>query len=331
MSKVLYVCSFFRNFAPYLYNRLMNIVLVHDVVLPVRKYGGTERVVWALGQELSRMGHHVTFLLRKGSSCNFAKLIEIDPTRSIGSQVPEEADIVHFQDTAQTTDLKKPFVVTINGNKDADDIPENSVFVSRNHAERYGHQTFVYNGLDWDEYGPADLTRERKGFHFLGKAAWRVKNVKGAIRITQHVKGSSLEVLGGYRLNLKMGFRLTLDPHIHFHGMVDNVQKKYYIEQSQGLLFPVLWHEPFGLCLTESLYYGAPVFGTKMGSLPELITPDVGWLGDDEQQIADYLNTHPDFSPQHCHDYAVGQFNARLMAKEYVKQYEKVLNGERLQ
>lgn len=331
MSKVLYVCSFFRNFAPYLYNRLMNIVLVHDVVLPVRKYGGTERVVWALGQELSRMGHHVTFLLRKGSSCNFAKLIEIDPTRSIGSQVPEEADIVHFQDTAQTTDLKKPFVVTINGNKDADDIPENSVFVSRNHAERYGHQTFVYNGLDWDEYGPADLTRERKGFHFLGKAAWRVKNVKGAIRITQHVKGSSLEVLGGYRLNLKMGFRLTLDPHIHFHGMVDNVQKKYYIEQSQGLLFPVLWHEPFGLCLTESLYYGAPVFGTKMGSLPELITPDVGWLGDDEQQIADYLNTHPDFSPQHCHDYAVEQFNARLMAKEYVKQYEKVLNGERLQ
>lgn len=330
MSKVLYVCSFFRNFAPYLYNRLMNIVLVHDVVLPVRKYGGTERVVWALGQELSRMGHHVTFLLRKGSSCNFAKLIEIDPTRSIGSQVPEEADIVHFQDTAQTTDLKKPFVVTINGNKDADDIPENSVFVSHNHAERYGHQTFVYNGLDWDEYGPADLTRERKGFHFLGKAAWRVKNVKGAIRITQHVKGSSLEVLGGYRLNLKMGFRLTLDPHIHFHGMVDNVQKKYYIEQSQGLLFPVLWHEPFGLCLTESLYYGAPVFGTKMGSLPELITSDVGWLGDDEQQIADYLNTHPDFSPQHCHDCAVEQFNARLMAKEYVKQYEKVLNGEKL-
>jgi glycosyltransferase involved in cell wall biosynthesis len=112
--------------------------------------------------------------------------------------------------------------------------------------------------------------------------------------------------------------------------MVDNAQKKHYIEQSLGLLFPVLWHEPFGLCLTESLYYGAPVFGTKMGALPELITPDVGWLGDDEQQITDYLITHPNFSPQHCHDYAVEHFNARLMAEEYIKKYEKVLNGESL-
>lgn len=308
----------------------MKIVLVHDVVLPVRRYGGTERVVWALGHELSRMGHQVTFMLRKGSSCPFARIIETDPTKSIGSQVPEDTDIVHFQDTARTVDLQKPYVVTINGNKDADDIPTNSIFVSRNHAERYGHQSFVYNGLDWDEYGTVDLNRPRKGFHFLGKAAWRIKNVKGAIRIAQHIKGATLEVLGGNRLNLKMGFRLTLDPHIHFHGMVDNSQKKYYIEQSQGLLFPVLWHEPFGLCLTESLYFGAPVFGTTMGSLPELITPDVGWLGDDEQQIADYLNTYPDFSPQHCHDYAVEQFNAHMMAKEYLKKYEQVLNGEPL-
>ena len=308
----------------------MNIVLVRDVVLPVKKYGGTERVVWALGRELVRMGHQVTLLLHRGSSCPFARLLEIDPSRSIGSQIPEDTDIVHFQDTAETADLQKPYVVTINGNKDADDIPHNSIFVSRNHAERYGHLSYVYNGLDWDEYGPVSLDKERKGFHFLGNASWRVKNVRGAIRITQQVKGASLEVLGGYRLNLKMGFRLTLNPHIHFHGMVDNAQKKQYIEKSQGLIFPVKWHEPFGLCLTESLYFGAPVFGTIMGSLPELITSDVGWLGTDEQQIADYLNSNPSYSPQLCHDYAVEQFNARIMAEEYLKYYEKVLNGETL-
>lgn len=305
----------------------MKIVLVHDVVLPVKRYGGTERVVWALGHELSRMGHHVTFMLRKGSSCPFAQLVEIDPTRSIGSQVPADADIVHFQDTAMIADLQKPYVVTINGNKPADDIPQNAIFVSRNHAERYGHLSFVYNGLDWDEYGEADLNLQRKGYHFLGKAAWRIKNVRGAIRIIQQVKGATLEVLGGHRLNLKMGFRLTLDPHIHFHGMVDNVQKKQYIEQSSGLIFPVLWHEPFGLCLIESLFYGAPVYGTKMGSLPELIMPDVGWLDSNERQIADFLNTNPSFSPQRCHDYAVEMFNARKMAEEYIKKYEIVLNG----
>ena len=100
----------------------MNIVLVRDVVLPVKKYGGTERVVWALGRELVRMGHQVTLLLHRGSSCPFARLLEIDPSRSIGSQIPEDTDIVHFQDTAETADLQKPYVVTINGNKDADDI-----------------------------------------------------------------------------------------------------------------------------------------------------------------------------------------------------------------
>ncbi len=68
----------------------MNIVLAHDVVLPVGKYGDTERVVWALGHELSRMVYLVTFLLLTGSSCSFAELIEIDATKYFGSQVPEE-------------------------------------------------------------------------------------------------------------------------------------------------------------------------------------------------------------------------------------------------
>ncbi|MBQ8456501.1 MAG: glycosyltransferase [Prevotella sp.] len=308
----------------------MKIVLVHNAVLPVKRYGGTERIVWALGRELSRMGHQVTFMLRKGSSCSFARLIEINPSKSIGSQVPEDVDIVHFQDTAFPADLHKPYVVTINGNKDFDDIPQNAIFVSRNHAERYGHQSFVYNGLDWDEYGPADLSRQRKGFHFLGKAAWRVKNIRGAIRIAERVKGATLEVMGGYRLNLKMGFRFTLNPRIHFHGMVNNLQKKKIIEQSYGLIFPVLWHEPFGLCLTESLYYGAPVFGTPMGSLPEIISKDVGFLSYDEDTIVEHLKALPAYSSKLCHDYAVENFNSRLMAENYLLKYEQVLNGNTL-
>lgn len=307
----------------------MNITLVRDSVLPVVKYGGTERVVWALGKALTHMGHQVTFLLHKGSSCDFARLIEIDPSRSIVSQIPIDTDIVHFQDITSIENLQKPYVVTINGNLPAGtSFLPNSIFVSRNHAERYNRKTYVYNGLDWEEYSTAELTKVRSGFHFLGKAAWKVKNVKGAINITQKIKGATLEVLGGYRLNLKMGFRLTLSPRIHFHGMISNMEKKQYIERSKGLIFPIRWHEPFGLCLTESLYFGAPVFGTKMGSLPEIITPEVGWLGDNEQQIADYLTHTPFFSPQVCHDYATDCFNAHVMAKEYLKKYEQVLNGE---
>ena len=306
----------------------MNIAIVHNVVLPVIKYGGTERVIWALGKQLVRTGHNVTFLARKGSTCPFAKVIEIDPSKSIGSQIPEDIDIVHFSNLADHRDLKKPYVVTINGNVGNENIDTNSVFVSRNHAERHGSNCFVYNGLDWDDYGKPDLNLERRHYHFLGKAAWRVKNVRGAIRITKKIDGGELDVLGGYRLNFKMGFRMTLSPKIHFHGMVDNQEKQRIIQQSQGLIFPVTWHEPFGLCLIESLYYGAPVFATPMGAIPEIVTPEFGFLSNNEQDIADYLNSHPKYSPQLCHQYVADKFNVRVMAEEYLRVFERVLNGE---
>lgn len=309
----------------------MNITLVHNMKLPVVKYGGTERVVWALGRQLVRMGHHVTFLLPKGSSCSFARVITLDPTRSIGSQIPEDTDVVHFSNGADHTDLKKPYVVTLNGNAPPFHYTDpNSIFVSRNHAERYGCESYVYNGLDWDDYGTPDLSLPRRRFHFLGKAAWRVKNVRGAIRIAKKIEGGELDVLGGYRLNLKMGFRLTFSPRIHFHGMVTNEEKQHYIQQSRGLIFPVKWHEPFGLCLIESLYYGAPVFATPMGAIPEIVTPDVGFLSNDEQELADYINSHPDFSPKHCHEYAVERFNVRVMAEAYLQKFETVMNGQTL-
>ena len=60
-----------------------------------------------------------------------------------------------------------------------------------------------------------------------------------------------------------------------FLGQVDDITKKYVIERSQGLIFPVKWHEPFGLAVTESLYLGAPVFATPYGSLPELVNEEV--------------------------------------------------------
>ncbi|MBX9724388.1 MAG: hypothetical protein K2X81_23465, partial [Candidatus Obscuribacterales bacterium] len=65
-----------------------------------------------------------------------------------------------------------------------------------------------------------DLLRKRNKFHFLGKAAWSVKNVAGAIDVIKATKNEELMVLGGHRLNLKMGFRFTLSSRIQFYGMV---------------------------------------------------------------------------------------------------------------
>jgi glycosyltransferase involved in cell wall biosynthesis len=188
----------------------------------------------------------------------------------------------------------------------------------------------VYNGIDWSDYGTVNLTKKRAGYHFLGEAAWKVKNLKGAMTVTKALPGEYLEVLGGYRFNFKMGMRFTFSPKIHFKGMVDDVQKKQVIEQSKGLLFPVTWHEPFGLAVTESLYFGSPVFGTPYGSLPELITSDVGFLTNNATTLINYLKDNPVYSPRICHEYACDLFNSKIMAEAYLKKYETVLNGQPL-
>lgn len=306
----------------------MNILIVIGGIIPAIKYGGTERVIWCLGKELSKMGHQVTFLAGKGSYCPFAKVLELDPQKTLSSQIPESVDVVHLN-SALSENIRKPYVITIHGNV-LSEVDRNTVFVSRNQAQRFGCDSFVYNGLDWDDYGPVNLSKKRTGYHFLGKAAWRVKNLKGAMSIIRKLKGEHLEVLGGYRFNFKMGWRFTLYPNIHFKGMVDDATKKVIIEQSKGLLFPVTWHEPFGLAITESLYLGSPIFATPYGSLPELVTEEVGFLSNNETELVRHLKSNPTYSPQLCHEYARDQFNSKIMAEKYLQKYERVLNGQAL-
>lgn len=304
----------------------MNILIFIDSVIPVTAYGGTQRVMWSLARELAGMGHDVRFLARQGSFCDFARVIVFDPSRTVASQVPEDTDIVHFNDKVPEN-VGKPYIVTYHGNFLKGELDRNAVFVSSDHARRYGSSSFVYNGLDWNGYGKADLNASRMWYHFLGKAAWRVKNVKGAIDVVRALPGERLYVLGGSRFNLKMGLRLTLTPKARFRGMVEGEEKEHYLRHSKGLVFPVRWDEPFGLAIIESLYFGAPVFGTPYGSLPELVIPEVGFLTRSKDEMVGFLRDGRRFRPETCHEYARDRFNSKVMAEAYLRKYETVLNG----
>ncbi len=127
-----------------------------------------------------------------------------------------------------------------------------------------------------------------------------------------------------------MGIRLTFSPKISFEGMVGGSRKDRLINGSRGLIFPVLWHEPFGLAITESLFYGCPVFATPYGSLPELINKEVGFLSNNSTDLATAAAEAESYSAKICHEYAVENFNSQIMAKEYLKKYDTVLNGKEL-
>ena len=310
----------------------MRILIVFPGLIPVYLYGGTQRVLWGLGKELAALGHEVSFLVKEGSTCDFAKIIPIDESKSIVEQISSDFDVVHFHFNPKGVEtLKVPYLITMHGNRnDFTPFDKNTVFVSQNHAARFGSDSYVHNGLDWSEYKKAELKNKRSYFHFLGNAAWRVKNVKGAIDVIKKSKTERLHVLGGVRFNFKMGIRLTFSPKIRFFGMVGGQEKMELLNGSKGLVFPVKWHEPFGLAITESLYYGSPVFGTPYGSLPELVTKEVGFLSNQSDELANAILESNQYSRQKCHEYARDIFNSKVMALAYLKKYETVLSGEKL-
>ena len=307
----------------------LHILIVYSGKIPTPKYGGTSRDIWYLGKELIKMGHRITFLVAQGSVCDFAEILILNPELSLASQIPEDVDLVHSH-IPLWEPLPKPYMITLHGNSnDEREHDINTTFISRNHAARFGSEVYVYNGLGLEEYGKPQLDNPRNYLHFLGKAAWRVKNLKGCMNIAR-AAGYPLRVLGGSRVNLKMGVRITLDPRIRFEGMVGGEKKNRLINDSKALLFPVRWNEPMGLAVVESLYFGCPVFGTPYGALPELVTPEFGLLSNKKSDLVNALKHVDDYDRKKCHEYVCDNFASIHMAKNFLPLYEKVLNGEPL-
>lgn len=307
----------------------MKICIVHNSKIPVVLYGGIERVIWDLGAELAQMGHKITYLVPKGSSCPFADVIFLNPELPLETQIPDNVDFVHLHFQPEV-EIVRPHLITIHGNLPTSiSFPQNTSFVSRNHALRYNADAFVYNGLRWDEYGTPDFKSKWNYVHFLGKAAWRVKNVKGAIQIAK-ANRTPIKILGGTRLNFKMGFRFTLTKWAQFYGMVGGQQKLDLLRYSKALIFPVLWHEPFGLAVIESLYFGCPVLGTQYGALPELVTSEFGILSNNHNELIERFKDIDSFNRRRCHEYAADNFNAKNMAQRYLELYSRILNGEQI-
>ncbi len=310
----------------------MRILFVNWAVVPVYAYGGTERVIWDLAYELHKLGHEIAFLTPPGSTCDFGTVLTFDTEKDLLPQIPAGYDITHFQFQPKfdlDRDFGRPYLMTEHGNYNKNPTrPLNCNFVSRDHARRHKSEVHVLNGLNWDSYGPVDLNSPRQNFHFLGKAEWRAKNVAGAIQVAKQA-GVDIEILGGERFNFRRGFRLTFSRRAHFHGMVGGAQKFAALNASRGLIFPVRWHEPFGLAVIESLYFGCPVFSTPYGALPELVGGEFGVLSESRGELARAVRDLR-FDRRKLHDYARETYNSRRMALGYLELYQAILGGKKL-
>lgn len=285
-------------------------------------YGGTQRVLWSEGKDLTALGHNVVYLAGKGSECPFAEVRIYDPSLPLNNQIPPDVDVIHSHVLLNTPITEKPVMFTIHGNgKPNETFDINAVFVSRNHAERHGSNQFVPNGLDFNLLGKVNLSTPRQHLLFLGKASRREKNLRGCIKLARRAD-KKLAVIGG------RGFDIW--GRTKYYGMIGGHKKNEVLQKTDALLFPVRWHEPQGLAILESLYFGCPVFGTTYGSLPEIVHDEVGFLSNSYSELVEAIKNSGEFDRKKCHEYIVEKFNSMRMTKKYISLFEKIIAGKTL-
>lgn len=305
----------------------MKIVFYHHTPLPVKTYGGTERIMFWHMKELANLGHEVILLGHPDSKVEEfgIKLIKLsnDIIRNgWETSVPKDADIVHLQ---VNKDLKStiPQINTVHGNGQPDEtfLP-NSVFVSDAHAKIHGSSSFVYNALDFSEYPvPSSLIKSQSNLLFLAKASWSVKNLKDSKEVA--IKNKK-------HLHIAGGRTFSFSKYIHNYGQIGGDQKIDLIRKCDALIFPVRWPEPFGLALVEAMSQGLGIFGSNYGSLPEVIG-DAGFTCQNKSELERAVKDFTfKLTPSQIIEYAHSKFSIKDYTESYLALYEKVIAGQKL-
>ncbi|MGH7529690.1 MAG: glycosyltransferase, partial [Gemmatimonadales bacterium] len=279
------------------------MVASHDR-LPVKGYGGAQRVVVALVRALAALGHRVTLLAQPGTRVPEAsRVVEVppkilkNPGADLAPFIPDDADILHAHFPLKRAPTGLPYLQTLHSNwKPGAPLPPHTVFLSRDHARRHGSEAFVYNGLDPAEF----IFRRRKEQWdlFLGK----LHSAKGYHWAIEAAKRTNR------RLIVAGGWRPSFTGAIKYVGEVDGKRKAVLLARARCLWTPALWDEPFGLPTIEALFSGTPVLGTRRGALPEIVTPEVGALGDSLEELIAAAQTIGTRAPEACRALAEGHF-----------------------
>jgi glycogen synthase len=307
----------------------MHVVHVSRWRLPVQGYGGVPRVVYWLAKAQAEQGDRVTILGPRGTQCPGATVIELpagktDYSPYIAAALPADADILHFHHLPAIAP-PIPWVLTSQGNSPGElqSMP-NKIYVSADHARRGGATAFVYNGIDPGEF----IYREHKDdyFLFLSKVSRRNKGVDVALRLARRM-GFRLLVAGGTRFSLRKtgGFSDSVLGKVHFCGEVTGRRKAELLAGARALLFPIRWEEPFGLVVTEALVSGTPVITTPHGAMPEIVTPDVGFLCDSDDAMMAAIRRAGEIAPAACRRRVLEHFSNQQSAVAYRRYYREAI------
>jgi glycosyltransferase involved in cell wall biosynthesis len=327
--------------------------------VPPARYGGTERVVSYLTEELVRQGQDVT-LFASGDSRTTAKLVAVTPRAlrldpevrdclpymcmllDCVLQQARDFDILHFHiDLMQfplLRSLSVPTVTTLHGRLDLPDLhPFYRAFpdyplVSISHAQRaplppVNWLATVHHGL------PADLLRCRpqRGDYlaFLGRICPE-KGIEAAIEIAKRA-GLPLKIAAKVdavdRVYFQQQVAPLLDhPLIEFIGEIDERQKNAFLGGARALLVPIDWPEPFGLVMIEAMACGTPVIAFPRGAVPEIVEPGVtGFIVESVEEAVAAVPRVDELDRPLIRQRFERRFTADRMTRDYIAAYERLL------
>jgi glycosyltransferase involved in cell wall biosynthesis len=331
--------------------------------VPPKFYGGTERVVSYLTEELVRQGHEVT-LFASGDSVTRANLVpawhralRLDK-RCIDHfahhvllmekvfQVASDFDIIHWHIDYFHFPLSRrhpyPQLTTLHGRLDLPDlVPLYKEFtempvVSISDAQRTplpwaNWQATVYHGYPIDTYRFAESPGEYLAF--LGRICPE-KRVDTAIAIAKEV-GMPLKIAAKVDKVDEVYFADQIKPLLD-HPLVDYVgeigegEKSDFLGGAAALLFPIDWPEPFGLVMIEAMACGTPVIARNRGSVPEVLEQGVtGFICDGVEDSVLAVKRLDTLSRKRCREVFESRFTVTRMAEDYMKLYERAISDRK--
>jgi glycosyltransferase involved in cell wall biosynthesis len=332
--------------------------------VPPKLYGGTERVVSYLTEELMRMGHGVT-LFASGDSQTTAELVECWPRAlrldcEVRDALPlvlnmlervrrraQEFDVLHFH----VDHLHLPFfrmiagktLTTLHGRLDCpgiaalyrnfNEMPLVSISESQRAPMKMANWIgTVHHGLPSNTCG---FNRAPIGDYlaFLGRISPE-KRVDRAIDIARRA-GMRLRIAAKIDAAEEVYFSSIIAPRltesgVEFVGEVNEEQKCELLRNATALLFPIDWPEPFGLAMIEAMSCGTPVIAWPHGAVPEVVDEGTtGFIVSSNDEAVRAVRRAADLDRRAVRKRFVERFNARRMAHDYVRLYETVVGLRR--
>ncbi len=328
--------------------------------VPPEKYGGTERVIYTLTEELVKRGHEVT-LFATGDSKTSARLVSVYPQSLREAKVSDpyglnvwttlnvglaysrhkEFDVIHdhtdHYGAALANLIETPVVITRHGAFSAEYKKLYKTFqkpyvvsISDAQAKNITDTNYlgtVYNGLKMDHY---PFSAKDQGYLlFVG----RISIEKGVHYAIQAAQSLQLPLIIAAKLDrvdvpyFKEYIEPQLSEQVVWVGEVNEKERNQLMSHALAFLHPVTWSEPFGLTLIESMACGCPVIAFNKGSIPEiLVSGKTGFIVDDTDEMVEAVLNINKISRKMCRDYALENFNEQRMTESYEEIYYEILH-----